>query len=408
MRNGANRSSQSPQDDDLLKGLFEPVKHTSRDRKRFQPWHLPRKQYVRKLQWDRRVGDLLNKVKPLVEKTKQINYLGLAERDLLDLRVISDRCLRDGVSIRFLGFDSSAVPNSPARDALDETMHRLITEQRLDASSTVEHNRIEQIANPRSVAHRRLREYGPFDVVNIDLCDSIGTHSPGSEESYYNAILAILDMQQTRREPWLLFITTRADLQAVDKDALGTFWGKLLENVKHDQIFAKEFSEGIGVCRGELFSQLQDAHDVADDLFPKAYAAAFSKWLMHFSAAELHVPLKVRTKDAYAYSVRGNGSLDLFSISYLMTPAPKGLHDSSGLATNVSSGQSDSGGIDEQDLARAIAEVVVRPCDVEKELSEDSVAYEKSSSQTRDLLVEAGYSGEEFDRWLETGGAKEA
>src|SRR6202020_2773091 len=67
-------------------GITEYKRVVERPPRKFQPWHRPRKQFVRKSQWIGCLKDIYDNRDP----SAGINYLGLPGTDLLDLRAFYD------------------------------------------------------------------------------------------------------------------------------------------------------------------------------------------------------------------------------------------------------------------------------------------------------------------------------
>src|SRR5215469_1547520 len=89
-------------------------------RRDFKPWHRPRKQAVRQIQWGSEINWLLAHKSP---DDRSLRYLGLPGADLLDIRYFYSRFCSDGShKLTFLGFDESAKPGSKYRDALNVSL----------------------------------------------------------------------------------------------------------------------------------------------------------------------------------------------------------------------------------------------------------------------------------------------
>jgi hypothetical protein len=82
-----------------------------------EPWHKPRKHWIRKEQWGKLVGDLLGE---LMLDGRPFRYLTLPGRYLLDVRHLHDICAQKQVQLRFLGFDSSRKNDSERDLSMDE------------------------------------------------------------------------------------------------------------------------------------------------------------------------------------------------------------------------------------------------------------------------------------------------
>src|SRR3989344_5737744 len=93
-------------EDDLESGLgYEDVSHAKVSLKRkFLPWHKPRKQYIRSNQWNTLVVSLVDAI-GLKAKGRSLEYLSLPGSDLLDVRSLYSVCAEKEVRIRFTGLN---------------------------------------------------------------------------------------------------------------------------------------------------------------------------------------------------------------------------------------------------------------------------------------------------------------
>src|SRR4051812_13411813 len=73
--------------------------------KAFQPWHLPRKQWVRHFQWRECTKRLID---GLQLDDRPLRYLGLPGTELLDLEVLANFCVEKNLRFRYLGLNSGA------------------------------------------------------------------------------------------------------------------------------------------------------------------------------------------------------------------------------------------------------------------------------------------------------------
>ena len=92
------------------------------------------------------------------------------------------------------------------------------------------HDRFEALAHPESQAMRYLKEYGPYHVVNLDLCGSIFPNTAKAPSEYYQALGEVLRFQCMRQNvEWLLFITTMVEpsIAHVDEFAMWSYQKKL-------------------------------------------------------------------------------------------------------------------------------------------------------------------------------------
>ena len=121
-------------------------------KKTFLPWHKPRKQFVRSHQWCEQINSLLRVMQP---EGKALKYLGLPGTDLLDLRYFHARvCEPQNIGLRFLGFNSSANPDSDAQTELNIALDEVRKLSKIDPLSDVIPDDFCLVANEKSMAWR--------------------------------------------------------------------------------------------------------------------------------------------------------------------------------------------------------------------------------------------------------------
>ncbi len=160
--------------EELDSGLgYEDVSHGTVSLKRkFLPWHKPRKQYIRNNQWNSVIVSLVDAL-DLKGKARSLEYLSLPGPDLLDVRSLYSVCADKEVRIRFTGLNAIAVEDK------ESTMDQLISLdelrglQYIDPSSDVHPDHLERLSNKTSIAYQNVIKQAPtYDVINIDLCGS--------------------------------------------------------------------------------------------------------------------------------------------------------------------------------------------------------------------------------------------
>jgi hypothetical protein len=87
---------------------------------------------------------------------------------------------------------------------------------------------------------RYLKEYGPYHVVNLDLCGSMFPNTAKPPTEYYQALGEVLKFQCVRQNiEWLLFITTVVEPANVHVDELN----KLCSPTRTNYDSHKDFAE---------------------------------------------------------------------------------------------------------------------------------------------------------------------
>jgi hypothetical protein len=304
----------------------------------FAPWHLPRKQWVRNNQWR---GCTKRLVRDLHLGDRPLRYLGLPGTELLDLEVLANFCTEKALKFRYLGFNSGA--QSPGQQTTQQLAEDLLKSMdSVDAGSIVAADDIIALASKTSLAYNRLRGYESFDVINLDLCDVFTTRRG---RSVHAAVKNIVEFQVNgRTQPWLLFITTAIDRDAVAPDDIAQYGGRFDENLNRCQEFRDLASEIVGQqvnAPGSGSSAFASADGVR---FGKLLSVSIGKWLA--SLLRQPVTWKVELKSCACYR-RGMPNMrvdmppvpepELFSLVFGVTRSAQELTDPSGLAGSRSS-----------------------------------------------------------------------
>jgi hypothetical protein len=367
---------------DLGRPIYEGV--SARPAKVFQPWHRPRKHYVRKFQWLRCVQDIYQDRDP----ADRVTFLGLPGSDLLFLRLLhSAICEPQNRTLRFLGFHSGATPGSSEAITLAVSVQQLKLRALVHEDSQVLPDDIRKLGSRESMASQEARKFAPFDVINIDLCASIAADKPLSVNSLYTTINRLVGMQRTTRQ-WLLLVTSRFDRQTLDKEAAA----RLLTEV----IRAREcdgFDAACLECFEQDITELELEKCSERDYF-RLMAVGFCQWV--FRIAQEHSPQYVKVRMAYCYQVLpSSAGPDMMSMAIRFTPVYVAAEDPSGLA------QADTPAVDDCEAAVDFVKKVSGAKDVDYRLGEKLEMRMGLMEEQGRLLEEAGYDYDEYIAWAE-------
>lgn len=357
--------------------------------KEFLPWHLPRKQYVRHHQWCEQIGRMLDD-SPLADGT--LKYLGLPGVDLLDLRHFHSMvCEPRNINLRFLGFNSSARPSSTAQTQLNISLDEVSRLARVDPLSLVIGDNFALVAKENSIACRKARELGPYDVINLDLCDGFGARAPGDlSNNYYDAVNSLFALQARSKSPWLLLLTTRADKQNVDSEVLRTLIGKYIDNLANCQPFREASIEKFGIGTEET---LWAAMDTPDGLL-SVFLTGLCKWFLGLALAH-QPPTSVELRSVIGYRVGQEAEHeDLISLALRFTPTFVPASDPLGLANQPVAIPS------ECTLSTRALNRVAKRVDADKKLSDDADLNQNMIDATAVLLGLARYDVDAYRAWL--------
>lgn len=340
--------------------------------KEFQAWHKPRKQYVRTA-WCREIAEIISEK---AKDRKVLRYFGLPGEDFLDLRYFHDELEEDISSLEFLGLDNTRSSN--ANISAQEVWNL----KRVDRTrAVIRQDDLSALSKPKSFALKAMIQAGPFDVINLDLCDSLGRDAPGISASLYNAIAAILGLQQKSSDPWLFLLTTRIIEGAIDPDVLKVLDDLIGSNLDACESFDYQF-------RSRIVNDFAGTETVKGIDFFNCVACGFAKWFANFSV-QLDCEFSIR--NALKYSVHKGNAVDMVSLIFRFDPTFPPMNDSAGLAVTVQDTQP------ECRMVKHIPRVIQEAIDVDELLASDRGEMDRCVQESKRLLVQARYNIEGYD-----------
>jgi hypothetical protein len=244
----------------------------------FLPWHRPRKQHVRVHQWCVQTRALAVRRKTEFS-SRPLTYLGLPGDDLLDIRVLHDAVEPEGIKLRYLGFNSGKNVESSISEVEVNALPAIDS-----AKSRIVGDTFEAIAIPTTIAAKNAQEFAPFDVVNLDLCRSVATAAPGAQHSVFEALKRVLELQdKTQAGEWILFLTTHANPESVDEQALSILLQCIKDNAANHATFGPHLDRSLGVTAAGL----DQPAGLESNEFALAFALGIGKWLLHAVAGQV-------------------------------------------------------------------------------------------------------------------------
>ncbi|HWV98504.1 MAG TPA: hypothetical protein VNZ64_02310 [Candidatus Acidoferrum sp.] len=387
----------SEQTGGLFENVFpEPPQHATLPKRTFKPWHKTRKQFIRELQWNADVKKLCTKHLKFKDD-RPLHYLSLPGDDLLDVRMLHQCLSAIGRKLKYLGLHESYGAAQP-RTWLNVSTNQVNSLPGIWRGSTVIHDLFQQIANKNSQAYRHLQDYGDFDVVNLDLCESVSP--PGKQKatpppSYYDALNVLTEYQiNSRTEAWLLFVTSRVGKTLVEADDMEKLSGCVGANTKEHPDFATRLIELIPSAAGQNITDRAFLRDLSDADFFSLFGIGLGKWLLRIMR-ELD-PWVIQMQRGYCYSVEP-GTPDMLSLSFLFRPYATVLTDTSGLSKVQTKAEPVPG---EKELGLDVLKAVKTIENVDSRLESDEKLRSRLETSTISLLKSAGYPHEEIDAWL--------
>ena len=248
--------------DEMIEGVYQDIKPTLSDREArpFLPWHKPRKHYIRIKQW-------CSEVRQLIKLNGYgagdvIRYLGFPGEDFLDVRTLQGVCQPQQIWVRYLGFDSTST-HAGAEFQFNLSQHEVYELGFINQHSRVLKTRIETLVNKKSLAYERAIEYHDFDIINIDLCNSLAAPAEEQYPPYFEAIKTLCDMQIAgRTRPWLLFLATRAIREQFDDDTKFKLFDCVLQNIQSSPQFAESLQKAFALTDGAIRGELRNAQQL--------------------------------------------------------------------------------------------------------------------------------------------------
>ena len=340
-----------------------------------EPWHRPRKQFVRKFQWVTCLKDIYSDRDP----ADHVNYLGLPGTDLLDLRVFYEEvCVPQRRMLRFLGFHDGIGSGSPEAVSLDVSLQQVKLRELVHEGSKVLPDDINRIGSDSSLAFQEARRTAPYDVINLDFTVGYARDAPRGLDSMYNALNQIIAMQR-RLQPWLLLITGLIARDVSDSEAARVLHGLFL-----DALECEGFPEACSVYFETAELNSLDIDTCSDRDYFYAIAIGFCIWV--FSLAQANSASRVNLRAAFCYQVNPEGPCpDLVSMAIRFRPHVVATPDPSGLAVGDTRRQGRC------EASLQFARRFVNAVDVDQKLENDNDLRDELINETAQLLVDAGY-----------------
>lgn len=387
-----NNASESSSDESLADGIIGVKNYIpeSPRKKDFLPWHRPRKQYVRGKQWCQEILKMIDEVLP---ENNILKYLGLPGDDLLDLRYFHEQiCEPNNIHLKYLGFNDSVSARSKNKTEFNISLDEVNKLRFVDPSSTVIGDNFTQIAIDDSFAWERSRKMGPFDVINIDLCDGFGKVEPDKfVETHYNTLKKLLTLQARRSNPWLLFLTTRTGSSHIHSTVFAKLCDLYCSNLNECDDFRKSSNLKFSIFDKETLTSASSSSKGVSDIF----MISLCKWIAKL-LVEQQPPSVLEVKNVIGYKIYAKADhLDLVSIAIKISPTLLPGTDKVGLAT----AENQHTPVDECDIALQVLESVYQQINADQVLNDDKDLNDQMIKTTSDLLEAARYDVTDYKDW---------
>jgi hypothetical protein len=368
--------------------LDEPTAKVAAAKPTPRPWHKPRKHWIRINQWGHLIDAL---IADIGINDRPFRYLTLPGEHLLDVRYVYQVCRERQVDLRYLGFDTS---RKEGRASIAEDEVSRLPGIRRD--SDILGDPIQEIANDASVANKRLREFGDFDAINVDLCNCIAAEQAGATDSTMASLLAIVEHQTDRRTlPWLLFVTTRTDRPTVESSVLDRLIQILETNLEQNEEFLARCRE-LGTISRENLQRERECGDGLDEVgFSRAFGIGFGKWLLGLAVDGW----KLRQELSVCYRVHAPTDVpDMSSLAFRFERQPAIILDRTMIARRKGRAHSPPR-LTEKQLAVGILDSFERIIDVDRLLHDDPDLKELVTEQNARFMASAHFDYATMVRW---------
>ncbi len=398
--------------------------HIEPPRDDFKPWHKVRKQFIRERQWNRPIKRMVERLRhqlqdepgdwsldPEVDPNsgeptelpeeirieRPLKCLLIPGDDLLDVRSLWKEILSKHCYIKYLGFNEVQGSDQPGT-RVHVANNEVTSLSRVSHDSQVLPDRFQSIASPNSQAYRYLRKYGPFDVVILDLCDSLFPTIGGDRRDYYNAIHRLAEYQmRNQTTPWLLFVTTQVEPGVVLASELERMCIPTRKNREDYVGFAERLDAMIPPTAFQTSESAIDVSALDEEQLIRVFGVAFGKWLMHL-AASASPQWFIDVQPCYRYAIRDNPRVEMLSLAFLFRPNFQAPVDTSGLSSlNIAQKSL----LSESDFAIKLLGAIERLPNVDTLLNSDPQLRSEMETASADLLESAGYDREKYLSWPE-------
>jgi hypothetical protein len=388
--------------------------HILPSRATFKPWHKVRKQFIRKHQWNelakRNINDSwrLDIQKPSampaqsgssMHVLRPLRCLVIPGDDLLDMRALWTDISPLDCFIHYLGFNEGHGSAEVGTD-VHVANNGVTSLPGVLPDSQVLRDRFETIASTTSPAYRYLRQYGPYHIVNLDLCGSMFPNTEQDVEPYFTAVNRLLEYQfASQKTNWLLLITTMVKPAAVDHKRMQILCKPTKENFDANTVFADKFSKVVPRASLEGGDGSVDLAVLSEEEMIRLFGVALGKWLLRLGQSP-SPKWTVGMRRSYQYGINEEKGAELLSLAYEMIPNIAPPVDATGMSTLSTAARTFPS---EASCAVKLVESVSNIVDVDAKLAEDSVLWGALREEAADLMASAGFDRDAYLQWVDAG-----
>jgi hypothetical protein len=388
--------------------------HIAPPRAEFLPWHKVRKQYIRSFQWNKFTKwNIEGKWRSDLQKASSgpsqsnsamlvshpLRCLVIPGNHLLDVRSMWAEIGPLDCFLRYLGFNEGQ-GSSEVGTEVYVSNNAVTSLAGVLPNSQVLNDRFETIAQNESQAYKYLKDYGPYHVVNLDLCGSMFPNTSQDEGPYYTALNRLLEYQfAAQKTNWLLFITTRIEPAVVDRGRMQRLCIPTRENFDTNPDFATKMERLLPRAALENDAASVDLGALSEEELIRLFGVAFGKWLLRLGQSP-SPKWTVTMRDSFRYDINEEKGSVMLSLAFEMIPNFAPPVDVTGMSKLELTGKTFPS---EAESAVDLAESVANIADVDKKLAEDAGMKMALRDEAADLLASAGFDREKYIQWVEAG-----
>jgi hypothetical protein len=209
-------------------------------------------------------------------------------------------------------------------------------------------------------------------------------------KTHYDALNKIIALQVRRKEPWLLFLTTRTGKQDINGQVLERLLGTYSKNLSDHPQFKEDSKNRLHIEDDASLFEITATPDGHISVF----LVSLCKWMLGLALNQTP-PCKIEVKSTIGYRVDiGAEHDDLVSIALKFEPTFGTIHDPVGLSAGTASS------LDEGNLAVKILGRVMSRKSADGILAGDNDLHEEMITATEKLLELARYDVGAYRDWV--------
>jgi hypothetical protein len=344
-------------------------------------------------------GQSVTSAPEIIRLERPLRCLVIPGDDLLDVRCMWDDLQGLECFIKYLGFNESH--GSEQIGTRLHVAHNEVTAlSRMSRDSIVLPDRFQSIANRQSKAYQYLLQYGPYDVVNLDLCDSLFPGTAKDPTEYYNAIHRLAEYQgQNQTTPWLLFLTTQVEPGTPDIPKLENLCGPTIANCAKHADFARRFGGLVPTQAFEPGGVEIDVTALTGEQLIQVFGLALGKYLLELASSG-NPGWFVQMLSSYRYKIKVEPQVEMLSLAFLFRRRNSPPVDQTGMSVLP---QAASTAPTEFECAMKLITSVENLRDLDALLTQNAALRSEIVNSSADLLELAGFDRAKYLDWVQDG-----